>query len=318
MRTTVPVLAALLLAAPARAETVLGLPRPIDPARPGAVVLHGGSGVTADAFDRFVALAGGRDARIVFVPSAGYRPGEFPTRAAFSEFLARRYSSWVALERAKQIAHFEFMHTDDPREADSDSFLRPLATATGVWFSGGAQERLNERYVGRFPGRTKFQQALSAVVARGGVVGGTSAGMAIMPEVMTLREEKTSKPDAPKRAVAGHGLGMLTGAIVEQHFDGRVGRLERFTGLLRDNKRLDELAGRQGAGARMLGLAVEGGTGLVIRGDALEVVGGGNVHVFIKALDQPAISWHALSAAGGGARLTREAGGGVTLARLGR
>jgi cyanophycinase-like exopeptidase len=35
-----------------------------------------------------------------------------------------------------------------------------------------------------------------------------------------------SRVDGPLSAVAVHGLGLITGAIVEQHFDGRGGRLD--------------------------------------------------------------------------------------------
>jgi cyanophycinase-like exopeptidase len=117
--------------------------------------------------------------------------------------------------------------------------------------------------------------------------------MAVMPEIMTVTE--LTSPGAPSRAVTRHGLGLLTSAIVEQHFDGRNGRFERFATLLRDDERLDALSGRDGAGAKMLGLAVEERTGLVLQANRLEVIGNGNAHVFIKSIDQPQISWHTLS-----------------------
>jgi cyanophycinase len=152
---------------------------------------------------------------------------------------------------------------------------------------------LNYRFVGSFPRQTKFQTALRGVLERGGVVGGTSAGMAALPEIMTLTQDRR-RAQGPLSAVAAHGFGLLTGAIVEQHFDGRNGRLERFTSLLRDDRQLDKLSGRTGAGAKMLGLAVEEGTGLIVREDRLEVVGSGDAHVFIKSSVDTAIVWHAL------------------------
>jgi cyanophycinase-like exopeptidase len=134
-----------------------------------------------------------------------------------------------------------------------------------------------------------------------------------MPEIMTLSQDQ-HRTAGPLSAVAGHGLGLLTGAIVEQHFDGRNGRLERFTDLLRDNPRLDKLTGRSGAGAKMLGLAVEESTGLIVWGDRLEVVGRGNAHVFLKSAGDFTIVWHTLRT-GGHATLRRERSGEVTLVR---
>jgi cyanophycinase len=295
------------------ADNVLGLPRPHDTRRPGAVVLHGGGRLTDAAFERFVALAGGPRARIVLVPSAGYRPSDYESNEQFLATLRRRFSSWVQLASTGRVKSMDFLYTDDPNDADTDRFVRPLATATGVWFSGGAQSRLNYRFVGRFPQQTKFQVALREVLARGGVVGGTSAGMAALPEIMTLTQDR-HRTAGPLSAVAGHGLGVLTGAIVEQHFDGRNGRLERFTSLLRDGERLDKLTGRAGVGAKMLGLAVEEGTGLVVQADRLEVVGRGNAHVFIPSPGNSMIVWHMLNS-GDKATLQRGRRGDVTMVR---
>jgi cyanophycinase len=296
-------------------DNVLGLPKPHDVARPGALMLHGGGRITDDAFDRFIALAGGKGARIVLVPSAGYRPSDYDTKEQFIAVLQRRFGSWVRLVSTGRVAGFEFLYTDDPDEADNAAFVRPLLTATGVWFSGGGQGRLNYRFVGRFPKQTKFQAALRGVLERGGVVGGTSAGMAALPEVMTLTQGQR-RSAGPLSAVAGYGLGVLTGAIVEQHFDGRNGRLERFTDLLRDSQRLDKLSGRDRTGAKMLGLAVEEGTALVVQENRLEVLGRGDAHVFIKAPDDFTIVWHMLRS-GGKAALKRDGRGEVTLRREG-
>ncbi len=52
-------------------ENPLGLPAPRDPKRPGAVLLHGGGndGLADEIRQEFVRLAGGRDARILLMPS---------------------------------------------------------------------------------------------------------------------------------------------------------------------------------------------------------------------------------------------------------
>ncbi|HKB37670.1 MAG TPA: cyanophycinase [Gemmataceae bacterium] len=286
------------------ADNVLGLPVPRDMARPGAVMLHGGGRFTDDASARFIELAGGKQARIVLVPSAGYRQADYATRQQFADAMKQRFGSWFRLAAAGRISSIEVLSTDNPADADNPAFVRPLLTATGVWFSGGAQSRLNYRYVGPFPRQTRFQVALREVVARGGIVGGTSAGLAALPEIMTMYQDR-QRAGGPLTVVPAHGLGLFNGAIVEQHFASRGGRLERFTGLLRDVVRLDHLTGRPGAGMRMLGLAVEGSTGLVLQADRLEVLGAGNAHVFIKSPDD-GIIWHTLKS-GSKALLRREA-----------
>ncbi|RPI80564.1 MAG: hypothetical protein EHM42_11945, partial [Planctomycetaceae bacterium] len=194
-------------------------------------------------FDEFVARAGGSQARIVFVPSAGWQADSYESPDDLEEALDWRFSSWTALAGDGEVAEFRFLYTDNSDDADNAEFLKPLEEATGVWFSGGDQVELNYRYVGEYPERTRFQRLLRQVLARGGVVGGTSAGMAALPEIMTLWQEREDLI-SPAYAVAGHGLGLLDRVIVEQHFDTRGGRLERFTSLLKDSDRLDALAGR--------------------------------------------------------------------------
>lgn len=294
-------------------DNILGLPKSQNAQRPCAVVLHGGASFTDDAFERFIALAGSRQARIVLIPSAGYRVRNYDTEQQFLALLRRRFSSWVRLASTGHIKSFQFLYTDDPNAADDEAFIRPLTTATAVWFSGGDQTRLNYLFVGRFPQQTKFQAALRGVLERGGVVGGTSAGMAVLPQIMTLTQDQR-RTAGPLSAVAAHGLGLLTGAIVEQHFDGRNGRLERFTDLLRDSQRLDRLTGHAGAGAKMLGLAVEEGTALVVQEDRLEVLGKGDAHVFLKSPSDYTMVWHTLRS-GSKAMLQRDRRGEVSLTR---
>jgi cyanophycinase len=278
-------------AAAAGAETILGMPAPRDPKKPGSLVLHGGGRISEDVFERFIELAGGKQARIVLVPCAGYRPADYDTEEEYLDALNSRFGAWVRLESSGRIRSFRFLYTDDPDDSDRTAFVRPLESATGVWFSGGSQARLNYRFVGDHPETTRFQDALQRIVEQGGVVGGTSAGMAILPEVITLAEDYDYS-SAPATAVAAHGFGLLKRAIVEQHFDARGGRLERFTGLLRDAPRLDDLAGRKDAGVQMAGLAVEQDGALVVQGNRLEALGGAHTHVFLKSHNGRTITWH--------------------------
>jgi len=286
------IMAGLVFVGRVAADNYRELPEPAEMGQPGSIMLHGGGRLTIEAFECFVNLAGGPEAKIVLIPSAGYRANDYDSPERFISAINRNFSTWIRLPSRGKASSVAVLHTDDPRDADDDTFIQPLNTATGVWFSGGEQMHLSYRYAGNFPYQTRLQVALRNVLERGGVVGGTSAGMAALPEVMTVTE--SSFRGAPSRAVTGHGLGLLTNAIVEQHFDGRNGRFERFAGLLRDDERLDALTGRDGAGARMMGLAVEECTALVLQSNRLAVVGNGNAHVFIKSLEQQQISWHTL------------------------
>src|SRR3954451_18482866 len=78
-------------------DNILGMPKPRDTNKPGAVLLHGGGSFTNASFNRFVALAGGAKARIVLVPSAGYVRSDYTTDDAFAAALRRRFGSWIKL-----------------------------------------------------------------------------------------------------------------------------------------------------------------------------------------------------------------------------
>lgn len=284
-------------------ENLLGLPESLDADRPGAVMLHGGGLVTDDAFDEFIELAGGREARVVFVPSAGYSVGSYADEEEFLGVVSSRYSAWSNLAEEGRIREFCFLYTDEPADADDAAFTKPLEEATGVWFSGGHQAKLNEKYVGDWPTQTRFQELVRKVVERGGIVGGTSAGMAALPEVMTLWEDR-AVTNAPAVAVTAHGFGLLTRAVVEQHFDARGGRFERFFQLLRDGEKIDSLTGRPGTSEEMVGLAVEEDTAVVAQNDRLNVLGKRKAHVFLKSEAGRSIQWKELNA-GETARLRR-------------
>ena len=63
----------------------------------------------------------------------------------------------------------------DRKVADSKQFVEPLRKARGVWFGGGRQCRLVDSYL-----NTRTLRELRAVLDRGGVIGGSSAGATIL------------------------------------------------------------------------------------------------------------------------------------------
>lgn len=272
------------------ADNPFGIPEPEDPERPGTILLHGGGRITDEVFERFVELAGGKSAHIVLVPSAGFDTRHYSTIEEFQTAVENRYHAWVSLHRDGRIAEFTILHTEEPDEADRPEFTAPLARATGVWFTGGDQARLNYRYVGGEE-CTLFQTELKKVLRRGGVVGGTSAGTAVIPEIMTMGAVQENEGEALSAQIA-HGLGLMNRVIVEQHFDTRLGRFERFLGLLKDNERLDEWSRQDDAGAKMIGLAIDEPGAAEVSDDHVRAWGPGHVHLFVKRDHGRVLEWH--------------------------
>ena len=191
----------------------------------GALVVCGGGKMPDPVRDRFVELAGGSSARIVVIPTA-HAYADTPN-------VSRAIEAW----NGHQVEWIRLLHTRSHDEANDPEFVRPLTEATGVWFGGGKQEMLTSAYLG-----TEVERQLMALLARGGVIGGTSAGAAIMSRMMIVSGRTEAK--------LGQGFDFLPGVVVDQHFLKR-NRIKRLLGVVRSHPDL-------------LGLGIDESTALVV------------------------------------------------------
>lgn len=199
--------------------TVVCVCWPTPPAHPGPLVLMGGGPVSKLPF---LQRAGGSHARILVVPTASRYPtvGRWPSET-----------------------NVRLLHAEDRLQADV--LAQYLPWATGVWFSGGDQGLLADRYA-----HTAFLRALRVFWRQGGVIGGTSAGASIVSDVMIYGPDER------------HGFA-LTDVIVDQHFDTKH-RLPRLLRLV------DRHPGR-------IGLGLDETTVVVLEGKWIDVLGPGQV-----------------------------------------
>jgi cyanophycinase len=159
---------------------------------------------------RFVDLAGGPGrARIVVFPMAT------ASAAEAGPALAREFEELGARAWSLNLSRDQAMH---------DSVARGLDSASGIWFSGGDQNRTMAVLA-----RSPVAAAVRARYVGGAVVGGTSAGAAVMTTPMITGEERRPGGDRPDTSqnwltiaagnvVTGEGLGLLENVIVDQHF----------------------------------------------------------------------------------------------------
>lgn len=129
----------------------------------GHLVIVGGNLQSESIYQRIISLAGGPNASIVVVPTAGGDPTydqNFTTAVAF-----RKYGA----------TNVTVLHTYDSAVADTDEFIAPLLGAKGIFFGGGRQWRLVDAYAG-----TKTEAAFQKVLDAGGVISGSSAGASII------------------------------------------------------------------------------------------------------------------------------------------
>jgi cyanophycinase len=267
-------------AKPAGADNPLGVP----PGR-GIVVLHGG-GSTAEMYDLFPRLSGKLRPTLVHCPSAS---GDY-RRMSDDELLA---CDLTRLWKTDAVAGLRFINADKPARAEQSAFCGLLDTADALWIMGGDQRNLTTLYVNPIQ-PTLFQKKVRAMVERGGVVGGSSAGCAAMSDVMIVGNV-ADDGRSPARAELARGLGVLANCLAEQHFDARGGRIERFAELLRDKQQLANISPGCNP-AQMVGLAVDESTALIVRGNRLSVAGKNKAHVFLKAAAFDTLIWHSLAA----------------------
>ncbi len=244
---TVVVAAALVLVGqgPPAVPVDADPPTAVGPMR-GSLVVVGGGQLGREIVRRFVELAGGRDAEVVVIPTADADPVDLPEAEA-------RFRRAFGMRRVKVL------HTRDRQEADSEAFVAPLTTARAVWFDGGRQWRLVDSYLG-----TRTQPAIEAVLERGGVIGGSSAGATIQGSYL-VRGARAG-PEVLMAKGYEQGFGYLRGVAVDQHILPR--------------NRVGDLVQVVGAHPELLGLGVDEATALVVRGDQFEVIGRGVVGVY--------------------------------------
>jgi len=117
---------------------------------PGALVIVGGGKMPDEARKEFVKLAGGEDVNLIVVPTASAAADEPKDAEAFTK-------PWTDAG-VKSVTLF---HTRDKKLADDTEFVKPLTTATAVWFSGGDQSKVTAAYAG-----TKAEAEFKNVLAR--------------------------------------------------------------------------------------------------------------------------------------------------------
>ena len=219
----------------------------------GTLLVVGG-GAMGKLWPVFLELAGGKDAAVVVIPTAN--EGADPDDKS------------AAALRALGASHVAQLHTRDPKVADTEEFTAPLRTARAVWITGGRQWRLADAYLG-----TRTQQELFALLARGGVIGGSSAGATIQGSYLVR-----GAPSGNTIMMSpGHeaGFGFLRATTIDQHVDTR--------------KRAEDLRPVLKAHPTLLGIALDEATAIVVRGDHAEVVGVGDVRFFAKPETAPEI-----------------------------
>lgn len=194
----------------------------------------------------FVRRAGAEDARIVILP-----------QASALEDTGQYYGEFFRELGAGQATAVEFRYRND---ADLVENLALLKTASAVFIAGGNQMRLTALISG-----TKFEAELHQAYLRGALVGGTSAGAAILSRVMIAYGKGGP---TPREGIAQflQGFGFTEKIVFDQHF--------------RQRDRFGRLAYAVAASPGLLGVGVDEDTAaILVDDDEITVAGSGSVTI---------------------------------------
>jgi cyanophycinase len=228
----------------------------VEPHKRGTLMIVGGGDTPYTIQKRFVELAGGAGrARVAIFPMATRGDDE---------------------EAEEVLADFKLLGADavivniNREQAQSASTDVLLKGFTGYWFLGGDQNLLAAALLG-----TRALRTIEYRYEQGAVVGGTSAGAAVMTATMLTGQRRTAsgRINEDPNAVAlrstevALGFGLLPGAIVDQHFSRRS----------RDNRLVSAVLDHP----QLLGVGIDEETALIVRPDGRwEVLGNGHVKIY--------------------------------------
>ena len=233
------------------------------PSPKGTLFIVGGGEQPKELVQAFVDLAGGTRARIAVVPTATEESAE------------------AGKEKVDELRGYgaqAFVIDVSRAEAQSDSIVKLIGTATGIWFGGGDQVKLADSLVG-----TAALRAMLARYEAGAVVGGTSAGAAVLSDSMITGNQK--RPDADSVGYYGDefpniargaiqikpGFGFIRNAIVDMHFIRRE----------RANRLLEVVLERPS----LLGVGIDEGTAVRVDPDGKWTVLGRSAAIVLDARD---------------------------------
>ncbi|MBI9060319.1 MAG: cyanophycinase [Labilibaculum sp.] len=221
----------------------------------GYLVIIGGGERPDYVTNKMVELAGDKDSKIVVIPMASSVPME------------------SAIDQKDDLNSLGYKNIEiilcNNKEANSDSVLSKIKGANLVYFTGGDQALLTKALLD-----TKLLEKIKEVYYNGGVIGGTSAGAAVMSKIMITGNELLN-PDSNRTFTeikkgniqTTEGFGFVASAIIDQHFIRRK-RHNRLLSVVLENPKL-------------LGIGIDESTSIIVKpDDSFEVLGERGVIVY--------------------------------------
>ena len=231
--------------------SVLSFSAPASQAQPryphkGMLVVIGGGTIPDTVYNLFAERIGGRDQPVAYIPTATADEQWIKEGKHLVKFSERGFTN------------LSTVHTRDRAEADLPVHIERIRKAKGVFIGGGDQSRLAKSYAG-----TKVLEELKALLDRGGVIMGTSAGASIMGSLLIGGDHR-------KTPHVSHtfetGFSFMSRTAIDQH-------------VLVRNRQFDLVPVLENH-PNTLGIALDESTAAVVTPGTIEVVGKSYMLVF--------------------------------------
>ena len=163
----------------------------------GKLIIIGGGAIPDSLFSFFANYCGGKDQPVVYIPTATTDEAYIQNGEHLLKFTSRGFNNLSTI------------HTRNKKEADDPKNIALLRNAKGLYFGGGDQQLIADAYAG-----TKLYDEMIALLDRGGVIMGTSAGATIMGSLMIGGDARN---DISKKYTFNPAFSFMTNTALDQH-----------------------------------------------------------------------------------------------------
>lgn len=206
----------------------------------GKLIIVGGGDILDTMYNLFAREIGGKDQSIVYIPTATDDEPWIQAGEHLVKFTSRGFTNLTTV------------HTRDKQKANDPVFIDRIRKAKGVFIGGGDQANIANAFLG-----TAVHQELIALLNRGGIIMGTSAGATIMGEVMITGWEQRKAPNVLHTYPPG--LAFMKNTSIDQH-------------VLVRNRQFD-LVPLLESNSKLLGMAIDEATAAYVQRDSIQVIG---------------------------------------------
>lgn len=181
-------------------------------------------------------------------------------------------SEYIQIFEKLGVKKIDVLDIRERADAYDEACARRCAEVPVIFFTGGDQLRITSQM-----GDSPVYRALKENYLNGGLIVGTSAGAAVMPNTMIIGGPGDESNRVSALAMAP-GLGLLDNVVIDTHFAER-GRIGRLLGAVAQNP-------------RNLGIGLDSATAIWVEGqDSFRVIGSGAVYV----VDGTGVTYSSLS-----------------------